>query len=451
MAIYHLNAKLIGRSQGRSATSASAYRAAQRIVDPRSGLVFDYTRKRGVDGAEIITPDGSTPDRSDLWGNLELREKRADAQLVREVEVALPRELTAEEMRATVRAFVREQFVAVGMVADIAFHNLTGCNPHAHILLSLREWLGDGFGLKRREWNDRALCNQWRERWAEHANAALANAGHAARVDHRTLIEQAAAALKEQRHNDAAALDRLATIHERGSPAAAAHNASVRAVNAARQMEWQAIEQAARDVGRLMPSASDNKSRPRAKTLAAQDLEFVEHMRTSNEPKALRWRFYDNQANEAAEWLARKAGNDARRLAALETAARVKRLAYIEWEGWNDAHRRPFWPWQWAGWDRAQAAARARYDASRRAERRAARKAAPERIDTWRRAYAAKQGELAAALASRRAVLATPSEQAQGRREHAEIRRSADRAESLAWARPTAPLARPRRGPKAHP
>ncbi len=234
MAIFHLNAKTIGRSQGRSATGAAAYRAGVRIEDARTGIVFDYRRKRGVDGSEILTPDGSVLDRSTLWNSVEHRENRNDAQVAREIEIALPRELTPEQMRDCVRGFVREQFTSAGMIADIAFHHLTRSNPHSHILLTLREQSGDGFGPKRRDWNDRALCVQWRESWAHHANAALGKAGHAARVDHRTLIEQAADAENAGHHADAIALDRVPTIHERGNRAAQTHNEQVRQDNAKR-------------------------------------------------------------------------------------------------------------------------------------------------------------------------------------------------------------------------
>lgn len=444
MAIYHFNVKTLGRSQGRSATGAAAYRAGVRIVDQRTGLVFDYRRKRGVDGSEIITPDGSTPDRSEIWGNLELREKRADAQLLREVELAIPCELTTDEMRVTVRGFVREQFVALGMVADIAFHHLTGSNPHAHILLSLREWQGTGFGLKRREWNERALCVQWRERWAAHANAALANAGHAERIDHRTLTEQAATALQEQRHGDASALDRVATIHERGSPAAEAHNAKVREANAARQMEWRAMEQSAQAADRLMPPASDEAPGPRTKALADQDIEFVQHMRTSKEPKALRWRFYDDQALAAAAWLASKMGGDVRRLAAQDAAEREERLAGIALRVWQEQHPRPFWPWRWSRWRRETEEARASYASRRRAAKRAVRRAAPEAIEAWRAAYRAKEAEQAATLAARRAIALTPGEDARARSDR---RRIHERAQATAWAQPTEPAATPRRRP----
>jgi len=419
MAIYHLNAKTLGRSQGRSATGAAAYRAAVRIEDARTGIVFDFRRKRGVDGSEILAPDGSAPDRAALWNAVEQTEKRTDAQVAREIEVALPRELTPEQMRATVRGFVREQFVALGMVADVAFHHLTGSNPHAHILLTMREWRDGSFGLKRRDWNDRALCQQWRERWADHANAALAQAGQTARIDHRTLIEQAAAALAEDRHDDAIALDRVPTTHERGSPKAAAHNAA-----------WDAIEQAAHDAGRLMSPATDDAPKSRAARLAAEDLAFVEAMRARKDETARRWRRLDDRAQEAAEWLAARAGGDARRLAARDRAAVDVTAARLRRNGWLEDHPRPFWFWKRPAWRRQRAAAQAPVEAAKRAAAKAAKRARPEAITAWRQAFADHQAERAAALAARRALAPTPSEQAEEdqrrrhEREHAEVMRA---------------------------
>lgn len=193
MAIYHCSAKVIGRSSGRSATGAAAYRAGEKIVDHRTGLIHDYTRKGGVDHAQIIAPAGApewATDRSALWNEVEAVEKRKDAQLCREVEVAIPRELTVDQQRQLVLDFAQEQFVARGMVADVAFHHQDGENPHAHILLTTRTIGADGFGQKAREWNDRALLEQWRSQWAEHANRALERAGHAERIDHRSLADQ---------------------------------------------------------------------------------------------------------------------------------------------------------------------------------------------------------------------------------------------------------------------
>lgn len=193
MAIYHLSAKLISRATGRSATGAAAYRAGETITDERTGLVFDYSRKRGIDHSEIIAPanaPGWAHDRAKLWNAVEYSEKRKDSQVAREVVVALPTELTTEQQRELVRSFARSQFVDAGMVADIAIHNAKGENPHAHILLTMRDIGPDGFGQKNRSWNDQALLQNWREAWEVQANRALERAGHSARIDHRTLEAQ---------------------------------------------------------------------------------------------------------------------------------------------------------------------------------------------------------------------------------------------------------------------
>lgn len=193
MAIYHLTAKPISRATGRTATGAAAYRAGKEITDERTGTVFNYTHKSGVDHAEILAPDNAPEwahDRAKLWNAVEHSEKRKDSQVAREVEVALPTELNLDQQRELVRGFARSQFVDAGMVADIAIHHAEGSNPHAHILLTMRDIGPDGFGQKNRDWNRKELLNGWRESWEQHANLALEMAGHEARIDHRTLEAQ---------------------------------------------------------------------------------------------------------------------------------------------------------------------------------------------------------------------------------------------------------------------
>ncbi|MGO9719245.1 MAG: MobA/MobL family protein, partial [Methylocella sp.] len=96
MAIYHFSAKVIQRAAGRSAVAAAAYRAAARLFDERLGRTFNYSAKAGVIHSEILLPDGAPGrwlDRVILWNEVEAFERRKDAQLAREVELALPREL----------------------------------------------------------------------------------------------------------------------------------------------------------------------------------------------------------------------------------------------------------------------------------------------------------------------------------------------------------------------
>ena len=203
MAIYHLRATMISRSAGRSATAAAAYRTAERIEDRRTGLVFDYRARGGVDHVETLAPADApawVQDRAALWNAVELAETRKNSQVAREIRVALPAELDHAQRIELVRDFCQRSFVDRGMVADIALHapGLTGDerNHHAHILLTTREIDADGFTTKNRDWNAVAVLEDWREAWAHDTNAALERAGHALRVDHRTLEAQRAEALE---------------------------------------------------------------------------------------------------------------------------------------------------------------------------------------------------------------------------------------------------------------
>ena len=203
MASYHLRATMISRSQGRSATAAAAYRAAQRIEDRRTGLAFDYAARGGVDHAEIIAPDHApdwASDRSELWNRAEEAETRKNSQVAREVRVALPHELTHAQRVELVRDYAQVQFVDRGMVADIALHapgrEGDERNHHAHILLTTREIDANGFTTKNRDWNKVEVLEGWRQGWAIDSNAALEWAHIDESVDHRTLVVQRDEALK---------------------------------------------------------------------------------------------------------------------------------------------------------------------------------------------------------------------------------------------------------------
>ena len=141
MAIYHCTCKIIGRSDGRSAVGAAAYRSGEKITNDYDGLTHDYTNKGGVVHTEIMLPENAPQewqDRATLWNEVERAEKDSRAQLAREYEIALPRELSREEQIQLVRDFVQENFVKNGMCADIAIHDKEDGNPHAHILLTMR-------------------------------------------------------------------------------------------------------------------------------------------------------------------------------------------------------------------------------------------------------------------------------------------------------------------------
>jgi ATP-dependent exoDNAse (exonuclease V) alpha subunit len=197
VAIYRLSAQVIGRSSGRSATAAAAYRAGACIADERSGTAHDYSRRRGVVHTEVLAPPNAPDwmkDRERLWNAVEAVEKRRDAQLSREVQLALPHELDAAQRLELVRDFVREAFVSRGMIADLAVHapHASGDerNHHAHVMLTLRELTGEGFGKKERAWNETPVLEGWREEWGKAVNLALERAGIAERVDHRSYAER---------------------------------------------------------------------------------------------------------------------------------------------------------------------------------------------------------------------------------------------------------------------
>ena len=211
VAIYHLSVKLVTRGAGRSSTAAAAYRAATRVRDERTGLVFDYSRKRGVEHTEIVLPStqrdaGWAHDRERLWNAAESAEKRKDARVAREYEVALPHELNAAQRRDLVRAFAQDLAERHGGAIDVAIHRPhregDTRNHHAHLLATTRVVTDAGLGEKTAiEWKDadrarrglepgRIEVTAIRSRWAAIVNEHLAEHGHAARIDHRSLDAQ---------------------------------------------------------------------------------------------------------------------------------------------------------------------------------------------------------------------------------------------------------------------
>ncbi len=201
MAIFHLSVKTISRTAGRSSTAAAAYRAGVEITDERTGEIHDYRRKAGVESAELFLPDGApewATDRAKLWNAAEQSEKRKNSTVAREFEVALPSELSADQRRKLAHDFARELVKRHGFAVDVAIHapgkEGDTRNHHAHILCTTRKLTAEGFTEKTRELDDRATGAQevthWREQWAGLTNAALERAGHAVRVDHRSLEMQ---------------------------------------------------------------------------------------------------------------------------------------------------------------------------------------------------------------------------------------------------------------------
>src|SRR5215813_8937554 len=197
MAIYHLHVKVIGRKSGSSAVASAAYRSASRLRDERLDRGHDFSGKRGVVHSEVMLPENAPQawsDRERLWNDVEAFEVRKDAQLAREVEFALPREMTQAQGIELAHDFVRGERVDRGMIADLNVHWDMAEDgvpkPHAHVMLTMRAADENGFGQKVREWNRTEMVQRWRERWAELANERLAELDIDARIDHRSLEAQ---------------------------------------------------------------------------------------------------------------------------------------------------------------------------------------------------------------------------------------------------------------------
>lgn len=200
MAIYHLHCDIIGRSGGRSATAAAAYRATCKIEDRTTGETFDFSKKEKA-LFTCIYHNGDIPkwatNRTELWNSCEEKENRKNSQFCRSFDIALMKELSVEDNIELLKKWLARNYVSRGLVADVAIHaphknrdGTTNENLHAHILIPTRKMNSDGWTEKDREGNDRDFLKQVRTSWAEIVNAEFKKRGMAERIDERTLEEQ---------------------------------------------------------------------------------------------------------------------------------------------------------------------------------------------------------------------------------------------------------------------
>jgi Ti-type conjugative transfer relaxase TraA len=210
MAIYHLSVKPVSRNSGRSSVAAAAYRSADKLHNARDGVTHDYSRKQGVEHSEIVLPKGKeaawAKDREKLWNAAEAAEKRKDARVAREVEVALPYELNSEERKALARDFSQHLADQYNVAVDFAIHKPHDSsderNFHVHILMTTRVVNEDALGEKSLiEKENKWLLNHnyptakmqiqdIRKQWSEMSNHALERAGLNVRIDHRSFADQ---------------------------------------------------------------------------------------------------------------------------------------------------------------------------------------------------------------------------------------------------------------------
>ncbi|MBN3181925.1 MobA/MobL family protein [Pectobacterium brasiliense] len=194
MAIFHLEFKIVKRSEGMSSCRKAAYHARCKITDDRTGNTYDFSHRTDLFYHQILAPvyapthiiESSTA----LWNEVERVERQKDGQTARYFDVAIPCELNNKDKIKLVVEYCQKNFIDKGMIADIAFHDLDGNNPHAHVMLTLKPITADGFGKKDRSWNDKKNVILWRESWSVIANRYLAAAGSNERIDHRSIDTQ---------------------------------------------------------------------------------------------------------------------------------------------------------------------------------------------------------------------------------------------------------------------
>lgn len=245
MAMFHCSIKIISRASGRSAVASAAYRSGKKLYNEETGITHDFTKKGGVVYSEICIPDNAPKEfqhRGFFWNEVQKKEKRADAQLAREIEVAIPKEFSREQQIRCVQKYISKNFVEKGMCADWALHDKGNGNPHAHIMLTVRafdekgKWIAkqktsfaydekgekipvtdeatgkqkvrirEGKGTEKlwvrisipsNDWNDHIKAKEWREAWAIECNKYLTAENQ---IDHRSYEKQG--------------IEKTATIHE---------------------------------------------------------------------------------------------------------------------------------------------------------------------------------------------------------------------------------------------
>ncbi|WP_431056031.1 MobQ family relaxase [Serratia marcescens] len=277
MAIFHLDFKIVKRSEGRSSVAKAAYHARCRITDERTGDTYDYSRRTDLCGhfilAPVNAPEHIIKNSTALWNEVESVERQHNGQTARYFDVAIPAGLNNDDKKKLVLEYCQKNFVDKGMIADIAFHDLDSDNPHAHVMLTLKTIDKNGFGKKERSWNDRKLSVLWRESWSSMANSYLAAAGSSERIDHRSLqaqheeaLEKAAAALD----NEEQALWLAKAAETNRPPMKRIHSAKWRSKAA---QEQRAAEQAVRE-------AAKQEAVEVYKTFSELDLEIIVDVRS---------------------------------------------------------------------------------------------------------------------------------------------------------------------------
>ena len=331
LAIFHCQIKIISRGKGKTATAAAAYRSGTKIVDDEFGETHDYTRKSGVAFSEILlcaNAPSTYSDRQTLWNEVQKIEKQKNAQLCREVEVALPIEFSRDEQIEVVREYIKKNFTDKGMIADWSLHDKSDGNPHAHILLTMRPLKPNGeWGAKRKDsyalddsgnripvidqktgkqkigargrkmwerisiqstdWNDQTKAEEWRKSWADICNEHLKGQAH---IDHRSYARQGKEQLPMLHESYAAR-----KIAKRGGYSyIIEYNDQIRELNRERELIEREFSEIQADIKRLEQEKYNiqkgqeqdertNQIRERLQRLAAREREFSQSYGAGND------------------------------------------------------------------------------------------------------------------------------------------------------------------------
>lgn len=194
MAIFHIDFKILKRSEGKSSLYLSAYNSRTRLKDEKTGLVFNYEKKKeDLMHTDILLPNNAPErfkNRSVLWNEVE-KQKRKDSQLSRYFICALPRDLSLQENKKLLEEYIQKNFIKKGMCADYAIHNdAENNNPHAHVMLTLQDINETGFLNKNREWNKKENIDIWRRSWSVSINKYLRQNKKSDYVTHLSFLKQ---------------------------------------------------------------------------------------------------------------------------------------------------------------------------------------------------------------------------------------------------------------------
>ena len=221
----HTYVDIVARSKGASVIAKAAYNARDKLQDEYYGKTHDYSKKTDLVFSKIFLPEHIPKEFSNreyLWNSVEKIEKSKNSQLARNLLFELPRELNEQDRIKLISEFIEENFTSKGMIADCNIHNPPASDheeqPHAHILLTLREmdregkWKpkcrkeyildenGEKIKLKSgnyksrkvnlNDWNEPDKAKEWRENFSKKANEYLARNNINKRIDPRTFKEQ---------------------------------------------------------------------------------------------------------------------------------------------------------------------------------------------------------------------------------------------------------------------